>query len=83
MRWAGGTAGFVFAIDQATKLFVVWYLGLADRLQMDVVAPYLTFRMAWNRGINFGLFAGHDVALRWGADCIGIGDCAVGVAVGA
>jgi len=28
-----------------------------------VFPPYLTFRMAWNEGVNFGLFADFD--MRW------------------
>ena len=54
----------VAALDQISKLVVVWGLGLADRGVIEVLPPYLTFRMAWNEGINFGLFAG-DGATRW------------------
>lgn len=58
-------AAAVFALDQTTKWLVVWYLDLARRGEIDVAAPWLTFRMAWNRGINFGLFAGEGEASRW------------------
>ena len=53
-----------FVFDQLVKLVVVWGMDLASRGVIDVVPPFLTFRMAWNRGINFGLFAGGD-ATRW------------------
>lgn len=55
----------VFALDQATKWAVVWGLNLVERGSIDVLYPYLTFRMAWNRGVNFGLFAGNADIVRW------------------
>jgi len=58
--WAGL---WVFLADQASKWVVVHWLDLANRLQIDVWPPFLTFRMAWNRGVNFGLFSGLD--MRW------------------
>ena len=58
--WAGF---WVFLADQATKYLVVHWLDLMNRLQIDVAPPFLTFRMAWNRGVNFGLFSGLD--MRW------------------
>ena len=30
-----------------------------------MLPPLLNFRMAWNRGINFGLFAGDADVMRW------------------
>ena len=60
------TAVVVFVLDQLTKLAVVHGLDLINRGEIDVFPPYLTFRMAWNQGINFGLLAhGSDLA-RWG-----------------
>lgn len=56
---------FIFALDQASKLAVILGLKLPEIGQYDVWPPFLTFRMAWNRGINFGLFS-HDAAvMRW------------------
>jgi signal peptidase II len=51
-------AGVVFALDRATKWLVVDALALRERLALDIVPGLLQLRMAWNRGINFGLFAG-------------------------
>ncbi len=66
MRLAAITAGATFAVDQVTKVAVVQGLGLIDRGVIEVFPPFLVFRMAWNRGINFGLLA-HDADLvRWG-----------------
>ncbi len=66
----------VFLLDQAIKfyvLFVVFGLRWAqvtsstDPLpyppSVDVFPPFLVLRMAWNRGVNFGLFAQYD--MRW------------------
>jgi signal peptidase II len=33
-------------------------------MAIDVLPPYLNFRMAWNQGVNFGLFAGSELS-RW------------------
>lgn len=60
------TAFGVFILDQALKLYVVHILDLPNVLERDVFAPYLVLRMAWNTGINFGLFAQYGEALRWG-----------------
>ena len=57
------TAILVFILDQVTKYWIVWHLNLAERLWIDVWPPYLTFRMAWNEGINFGLPLGGPVVL--------------------
>lgn len=65
MRLATLAAAATFGLDQASKLAVVQGLDLANRGEIDVFPPYLVFRMAWNRGINFGLFSGHTDLARW------------------
>lgn len=65
MRPAVLTAGLVLALDQAIKLYVLQVLRLDQRLAIDVWPPFLNLRMAWNRGINFGLFANDAEAMRW------------------
>lgn len=57
------TAFWVFLLDQATKWLVVHRLDLITRQSIDVLPPFVNFRMAWNRGVNFGLFADYD--MRW------------------
>ena len=47
----------VLALDQVTKVAVVFGLDLANRGEIDVWSPFLVFRMAWNYGMNFGLLA--------------------------
>lgn len=76
MRLMVGTAICTFVLDQWIKyvvLFQVFHLPTSivgmdvDQLpyppRVDVIDPFLVLTMAWNRGINFGLFAGYD--LRW------------------
>jgi signal peptidase II len=65
MRLATLTAAGTFALDQATKLAVLFGLNLPERGEIDVFPPFLVFRMAWNRGINFGLFSGESDLARW------------------
>ncbi|MEO1427226.1 MAG: signal peptidase II, partial [Pseudomonadota bacterium] len=60
--WTGFT---VFMLDQISKYYVVHMLNLDRVLAIDVVPPYLNLRMAWNYGINFGLFSGDNPATRW------------------
>jgi len=55
----------IFLLDQASKWAVVFGLDLIARQTIEVWPPYLTFRMAWNRGVNFGLFADDAAATRW------------------
>lgn len=66
----------IFLVDQAIKFFVLFGVfglnwarvtGPVDQLPypapVDVFPPFLVLRMAWNEGINFGLFAEFD--MRW------------------
>lgn len=63
MRLTFWVSFWVFLVDQATKYFVVHTLELGTKHVIEVWPPLLTFRMAWNEGINFGLFSGLD--MRW------------------
>ncbi len=65
MRGLLVVAGITFVLDQASKLYVLAGLNLDQRLAVDVWPPYLNFRMAWNRGVNFGLFSGDSDVTRW------------------
>lgn len=64
-RIALTTGLIVFALDQITKVLVVQVMDLKTVPAMDVFPPYLNFRMAWNEGINFGLFSGGSDVMRW------------------
>ncbi len=56
---------WTFLADQAVKYLVVHILNLRDLGEIDVFPPYLNLRMAWNYGINFGLFAESGNVTRW------------------
>ncbi len=61
--WA--TFAGVLALDQASKVLVVHAMDLKTRGAIEVLPPYLNLRMAWNRGVNFGLLAGDGDVTRW------------------
>lgn len=58
-------AFWAFLVDQASKYLVVHWMGLSQRLSIDVLPPFLNFRYGENTGINFGLFGGGDEIGRW------------------
>lgn len=76
MRALALTAGLTFAADQALKWYVVVVLDLANRLFLEVWPGILQLTMAWNRGINFGLFAGDSELARWVLVALALAICA-------
>jgi signal peptidase II len=60
--WAGF---WVFLADQASEYLVVHWMNLREVGSIDVLPPLLNLRMAWNYGINFGLFSGDSDSTRW------------------
>jgi signal peptidase II len=66
MRITAVTAFIIFVIDQLSKWVVVHAFNLRSVGEIDVFPPFLVFRMAWNTGINFGLFSQYAAMLRWG-----------------
>lgn len=58
------TAFVIFVIDRASKHWIVEVLNLKEILSIDVLPPFLNFRMAWNQGINFGILNFGDNG-RW------------------
>lgn len=65
MKLLGIIAAVVLVLDQASKWVVVQGLGLKSVGWIDLWPPYLTFRMAWNQGVNFGLLSGSSETVRW------------------
>ena len=65
MRLVTQTAVGIFALDQVTKFYVVQGLDLYTRQRIDVLPPWFNLRMAWNQGINFGLFSSNADLARW------------------
>jgi signal peptidase II len=76
MRLMFLTGLLIFLIDQVIKFFVLfrvfgltWAQVTVPSSQLpypppvEVFPPFLVLRMAWNKGVNFGLFAEFD--MRW------------------
>ena len=67
------TLSFVFLLlDQLSKWFVVFYLDLKQKLFLNLNNQFINFYMAWNKGINFGLFEGDSVFQAYGLTAISI-----------
>ena len=67
------TLSFVFLLlDQLSKWFVVFYLDLQQKLFLNLNNQFINFYMAWNRGINFGLFEGDSISQAYGLTAISI-----------
>jgi signal peptidase II len=54
----------LFVADRALKIWVVDVLDLRREFYLEVWDPFLNLTMAWNRGVNFGLFD-YGEAGRW------------------
>ncbi len=64
-------AAAIFVSDRASKWFVVEHLDLRSLGAIDVSAMF-NLRMAWNTGVNFGIFADNGEAVRWALIAIGL-----------
>jgi signal peptidase II len=71
----------ILAVDQLSKYLVVVVMNLRETGQADIF-PGLSFRMAWNTGVNFGLLAGGGEAARY-ILAAGTSLVAIGLIVGA
>ena len=65
LGWAAWVAVAVLALDQLSKWIVVQLLNLGQVQAIDVFDPWLNLRMAWNQGMNFGMFASDVDVMRW------------------
>lgn len=65
-------AALALVLDQGSKIFVLKTLDLANRGWVEVFPPYLNFQMAWNRGVNFGLFGSDTDIMRWVLIALGL-----------
>ena len=74
--WAAGTALVILALDQLTKWIVVHALNLPEVQAIDVIDPWLNLRMAWNRGVNFGLLSSDVEVMRWVLIAVALVICA-------
>jgi len=58
MRTVFWVAMAIFVIDQIIKYWIVQVLDLKTVRSIEVFPPLLNLEMAWNTGINFGIFSG-------------------------
>lgn len=65
MRMTGWIAILVIVLDQALKYWAVHILRLDRVHEINVLPPWLNLRMAWNQGVNFGLFSSGQNTMRW------------------
>jgi len=68
--------GIIFIlIDQISKWFILEQIDLDIIGSYDVYSPFLTLKMGWNTGINFGLFSESYFSMRWILVAISLGIC--------
>ena len=61
-------AAAIFAADQASKQWMLGFLQVEGGLGRGRFVPLTDFFnlvVVWNRGVSFGMFAGHDDMVRW------------------
>jgi signal peptidase II len=65
MRILFWTSFWIFLSDQVSKYLILHVLKLdaPGVSPVSVIPGFIEFRMAWNRGVNFGLFADFD--MKW------------------
>lgn len=61
--WGVATAALAFALDQATKWWVLTHL--MDPPRIIPVTPFLNLVLGWNRGVSFGLLSADHPATPW------------------
>ncbi len=65
MRTVFWVGFWTFLADQASKYLVVHWLNLRELSEIVAVPGLVNLRMAWNYGVNFGLFAENSELTRW------------------
>lgn len=56
---------WTFLADQASKYLVVHWMNLRELHEIIAIPGIFNLRMAWNYGINFGLFSEDNNLTRW------------------
>ncbi len=59
------TAILAFVLDQGSKYHALYVLDLDRVGAVQIWPPYLVYQMAWNTGVNFGLFGSDAAVTRW------------------
>lgn len=65
MRGVFWVGFWTFLADQASKYLVVHWMNLRELGEIIVIPGMFNLRMAWNYGVNFGLFAEDNNLTRW------------------
>lgn len=73
MRRLVQIAILAFVIDYITKMLILNMMQLPSVGRIEVFPPFLDFYMAWNYGVNFGLFAYDSPWTRWILIAIAVG----------
>lgn len=77
LRVLGWVSGVILLLDQITKYYVVHILQLDRIREIQVLPPWLNLHMAWNQGINFGLFRSSEDLVRLGLIALALLVCVV------
>ena len=65
MRTVFWVGFWTFLADQASQYLIVHWMNLRELGEIIVIPGFLYLRMAWNYGVNFGLFAEDNNLTRW------------------
>jgi len=65
-------AVLAFLMDQGTKYHALYLLDLERVGVVNIWPPYLVYQMAWNTGVNFGLFGSDSDLGRWLLVAVGV-----------
>jgi signal peptidase II len=68
--WGAATAALAFALDQATKWWVLTHL--MDPPRVIPVTPFFNLVLGWNRGVSFGLLSADHPATPWLLSCLAL-----------
>ena len=60
-------------LDYISKMLILNVVQLPLIGRIEVFPPFLNFHMAWNYGVNFGLFAHDSPWTRWVLIAIAVG----------
>ena len=75
LRTMAWVVGLVLLLDQVSKYYVVHVLRLDRVREIDVLPPWLNLHMAWNQGVNFGLFSSSQDIMRWVLIAVAVAVC--------
>ena len=54
----------IMILDQASKFYIIHIMDLPNKLSIVAIPGFFNLKMAWNEGINFGLFASGNISRR-------------------